>query len=90
MPFRAKQSRPWRVALVAAVLAATTLAIGALSRPAAAQYMYDYGYGYPGPAYSYPPQSYPAYPSHPPYGQQIIERHSARFSPRPHYTPLHA
>jgi hypothetical protein len=70
MPFRAKQSRPWRAALVAAVLTATTLAIGALSQPAAAQYAYDYGYGYPGPAYLYPPQSYPAYPSYPPYGQQ--------------------
>jgi hypothetical protein len=75
MPFRAKQSRPWRGGLVAAVLAAATLAIGALSQPAAAQYAYDYGYGYPDQAYSYPPQpyppqSYPAYPSRPPYGQQ--------------------
>jgi hypothetical protein len=69
MSFRAKQSWPGR-AVVAAAAFAATVAIGALSQPAAAQYSYDYGYGYPGPAYSGPSQSYPPYPSYPTYGQQ--------------------
>ena len=61
MPIRAEQSWRGRAAL-AAVVFAGTVAIGAFSQPAAAQYGYDYGYGYSGPSYSYLPQSYPATP----------------------------
>jgi hypothetical protein len=64
MAFRARQGRARHAALVGAVVAAMTLAIGVVPRSAAAQY------AYPGPAYSYPPQSYPVYPSYPPYGQK--------------------
>jgi hypothetical protein len=52
-----------RVAFAAAVLATASLTLGAMPRPAAAQY-YG-GYGYPGYAYPYP--YYPYYPYYYPY-----------------------
>lgn len=70
MSFPANRGWPRRAALAGAVLAATTLSVGSVAQPAAAQYAYGSGYGYPGPTYSYPPQPYPGYPSYPPYGQQ--------------------
>lgn len=69
MSFRVIQSWPRR-AVFAGALATVLLAFGVMPPPAAAQYVYDYGYIYTGPAYSYPPQSYPAYPSYPSYGQR--------------------
>jgi hypothetical protein len=48
MSFRVKQSWPRRAALAGAVIAATTLAIGAVPQPAAAQYVNQYGNPYHG------------------------------------------